>query len=106
VPPLFASQFPGVVVMFGAIAVFFFLPWLDKSPVKSIRYRGNIYKIAVAIFVVSFLVLGYLGTQPSTEGKTLAARIFTTTYFLFFFLMPWYTKIDKTKPVPERVTDK
>jgi ubiquinol-cytochrome c reductase cytochrome b subunit len=106
VPPLFASQFPGVVVMFGAIAVFFFLPWLDRSPVKSIRYRGNIYKIAVAIFVVSFLVLGYLGTQPSTEGRTLAARIFTVTYFLFFFLMPWYTKIDKTKPVPERVTDK
>ncbi|MDH5184209.1 MAG: cytochrome bc complex cytochrome b subunit [Gammaproteobacteria bacterium] len=106
VPPIFGSAFPGVVVMGLAIVVFFFLPWLDRSPVKSIRYRGMLYKSWIAVFVVSFIVLGYLGTQPSTPGKTLAAQIFTTLYFLFFFLMPWYTTVDKTKPVPERVTDK
>ncbi|MDH5361310.1 MAG: cytochrome bc complex cytochrome b subunit [Gammaproteobacteria bacterium] len=106
VPPIMGSAFPGVVVMGAAIVVFFFLPWLDKSPVKSIRYRGMLYKSWIAVFVVSFIVLGYLGTQPSTDGKTLAAQIFTTLYFLFFFLMPWYTRADKTKPVPERVTDK
>lgn len=104
VPPLFGSQFPGVVVMGAAIVVLFFLPWLDRSPVKSIRYRGLIYKLAIAIFVVSFIVLSYLGMQPATPVKTLLAQIFTVLYFAFFLLMPWYTKIDKTKPVPERVT--
>ena len=104
VPPMFGSQFPGVVVMGGAIVVMFFLPWLDRSPVKSVRYRGPIFKAALAIFAISFVVLGYLGVQPATPILTLMAQIFTTVYFLFFFLMPWYTKIDKTKPVPERVT--
>jgi ubiquinol-cytochrome c reductase cytochrome b subunit len=104
IPPMFGSQFPGVLVMFAAIAVFFILPWLDRSPVKSIRYKGPIFKIAIAIFVVSFVVLGYLGVMSATPGRTLAAQIFTVLYFLFFFLMPWYSKIDKTKPVPERVT--
>jgi ubiquinol-cytochrome c reductase cytochrome b subunit len=104
VPPMFGSQFPGVVVMGGAIVVMFFLPWLDRSPVKSVRYRGPIFKAALAIFAISFVVLGYLGVQPATPILTLMAQIFTTIYFLFFFLMPWYTKIDKTKPVPERVT--
>ncbi len=105
IPPLLGSQFPGVVVMFGAIAVFFALPWLDRSPVKSIRYKGPLFKIAIAIFVVSFVVLGWLGVQASTPAKTLLAQIFTALYFAFFFLMPWYSKIDKTKPVPERVTE-
>ncbi|MBU0500147.1 MAG: cytochrome b N-terminal domain-containing protein [Gammaproteobacteria bacterium] len=104
VPPMFGSQFPGVVVMFGAIIMFFLLPWLDRSPVKSIRYKGMLTKIWIAIFVVSFVVLGWLGVQASTPAKTLMAQIFTGLYFLFFFLMPWYSKIDKTKPVPERVT--
>jgi len=104
IPPMFGSQFPGVIVMGAAIVVLFFLPWLDRSPVKSHRYRGPLFKIAVAIFVVSFVVLGYLGVQPSTPMKTLLAQIFTALYFAFFLLMPWYTKIDKTKPVPERVT--
>jgi ubiquinol-cytochrome c reductase cytochrome b subunit len=104
VPPMFGSQFPGVVVMFGAIIMFFLLPWLDRSPVKSIRYKGNLFKIWIAIFVISFVVLGWLGVQASTPAKTLMAQIFTALYFLFFFLMPWYSKIDKTKPVPERVT--
>lgn len=104
VPPMFGSQFPGVIVMGGAIVVMFFLPWLDRSPVKSVRYRGPIFKAALAIFAISFVVLGYLGVQPATPFLTLMAQIFTTIYFLFFFLMPWYTKIDSTKPVPERVT--
>ncbi|MFO8024155.1 cytochrome b [Thiohalophilus sp.] len=106
IPPMFGSQFPGVVVMGAAIVVLFFLPWLDRSPVKSVRYRGPLFKIALAILVISFVVLGYLGVQPSTPVKTLLAQIFTALYFAFFLLMPWYTKIDKTKPVPERVTDK
>lgn len=106
IPPMFGSQFPGVVVMGAAIVVLFFLPWLDRSPVKSVRYRGPLFKIALAIFVISFVVLGYLGVQPSTPVKTLLAQIFTALYFAFFLLMPLYTKIDKTKPVPERVTFK
>ena len=104
VPPMFGSQFPGVIVMFAAILVFFFLPWLDRSPVKSIRYKGPMFKIWIAVFVVTFVVLAWLGMQAATETKTLLARVFTVLYFLFFFLMPWYSKIDKTKPVPERVT--
>ncbi len=104
VPPMFNSQFPGVLVMFAAIAILFVLPWLDRSPVKSIRYKGVISKIALAVFVVSFVILGWLGTQPAEPLLTLLAQIFTVLYFLFFLLMPWYSKIDKTKPVPERVT--
>ncbi|GAB4289520.1 MAG: cytochrome bc complex cytochrome b subunit [Thiohalomonadaceae bacterium] len=105
IPPIAGSQFPGVVVMFGAIAVLFVLPWLDRSPVKSIRYKGPIFKIAITIFAVSFVVLGWLGVQAATPTKTLLAQLFTALYFAFFFLMPWYSKIDKTKPVPERVTE-
>ncbi len=104
VPPMFGSQFPGVVVMFGAIIIMFFLPWLDRSPVKSIRYKGIISKIALGIFAVSFVVLAYLGMQPSTPIATLMAQVFTVLYFLFFLLMPIYSKLDKTLPVPERVT--
>jgi ubiquinol-cytochrome c reductase cytochrome b subunit len=116
VPPMFYSQFPGVLAMGLAVVLFFFLPWLDRSPVKSIRYRGPYYKIALAIFIVSFLVLGYLGTVPTNawgqfgpwlgeaERCTVAARIGTILYFLFFLLMPWYTARDSVKPVPERVT--
>ena len=105
VPPILGSQFPGVVAMGAAIVVMFFLPWLDKSPVKSIRYRGNIYKTALVLFIISFIGLSYLGTQPTSDLYTLLARIFSVIYFAFFLLMPWYTKIDKTKPVPERVTE-
>ena len=116
VPPIGVSQFPGVMAMGIATLILFFLPWLDRSPVKSIRYRGPYYKIALAIFVVTFLILGYLGTEPVTvwgqfgpwlgnvDRATVAARIFTVLYFAFFFLMPWYTAKDKCKPVPERVT--
>ncbi len=98
------DKFLGVVGMGGAIVMLFLLPWLDKGKVKSIRYRGGIYKIALTIFVVSFVSLGYLGTQPATPVLTNFARVFSVLYFAFFILMPWYTAIDKTKPVPERVT--
>ncbi len=104
VPPLFGSQFPGVVAMGMSIVVLFFLPWLDRSKVKSIRYRGPIYKIMLALFIVSFIGLGYLGLLPVSPVATIFAQIFSVIYFLFFLLMPWYTSIDKTKPEPERVT--
>jgi ubiquinol-cytochrome c reductase cytochrome b subunit len=99
------DKFLGVIAMGGSIVVLFFLPWLDRSPVKSIRYKGWIFKMALGLFVVSFFGLAYLGMQPPTPMKTLFAQIFSIMYFAFFLLMPWYSKIDKTKPVPERVTD-
>jgi len=106
VPPMFGSQFPGVVAMgVGAIA-FVFLPWLDRGKVKSIRYRGSLYKGFLALFVISFLGLGWLGLLPATPTYTLIARVLSIVYFAFFILMPWYTKIDKTKPEPDRVTFK
>ncbi len=98
------SQFGGVVAMGAAVMLFFLLPWLDRSPVKSIRYRGWNYKIALALFTVSFIVLGWLGLQPATTAYTWMARLFTLIYFLFFLLMPFYTASDKDKPVPVRVT--
>jgi ubiquinol-cytochrome c reductase cytochrome b subunit len=98
------DKFLGVVAMFAAIAMLFILPWLDRSGVKSIRYKGGIYKIALAVFVVSFVMLGFFGTQPATPTYTMFARFFSVLYFAFFLLMPIYTKMDKTKPVPERVT--
>ncbi|WP_370590874.1 cytochrome bc complex cytochrome b subunit [Thiohalobacter sp. COW1] len=104
VPSIAGSAFPGVAAMGIAVLIFFLLPWLDRSPVKSIRYRGPLYKGALTLFVISFIVLGWLGTQPATETLTLLARIFTAIYFAFFLLMPIYTKMDSTKPVPERVT--
>lgn len=104
VPPLFGSQFPGVVAMGVAVMILFFLPWLDRGNVKSIRYRGAIYKVALTLFVLSFIGLGVLGVLPSTPLYTIFSQILSVIYFAFFFLMPWYTKIDKTKPVPERVT--
>jgi len=103
VPSIAGSAFPGVVAMGAAILIMFFLPWLDRSPVKSIRYKGPIFKVAIAIFVVVFVVLGWLGVEPATAGKTLLAQICSILYFAFFLLMPIYSKMDKTKPVPERV---
>jgi ubiquinol-cytochrome c reductase cytochrome b subunit len=104
VPPMFGSQFPGVIAMGVAVVIIFFLPWLDRSPAKSIRYRGPIYKTALTLFVISFIGLGYLGMLPVTPLYTLLSQILTTVYLGFFLLMPWYSKIDKCKPVPERVT--
>jgi len=94
----------GVVLMGAAVLIFFLLPWLDRAPVKSIRYKGPLYKSALAIFVVAFLVLGYLGTQAPTELFTRIAQVGTLLYFGFFVLMPWYSKIDSYKPEPARVT--
>jgi ubiquinol-cytochrome c reductase cytochrome b subunit len=88
------------------VLIFFLLPWLDKSPVKSIRYRGPKFKIALTLFVIAFIGLGILGILPVTPLYTLLSQIFSVIYFAFFFLMPWYTKNDVCKPVPERVTDK
>lgn len=104
IPPMFNSQFPGVLAMGLSIVVLFFLPWLDRSPVKSIRYRGAIYKWALAIFVVAFLILGYLGTKPPSGLYKTVAQVCTVLYFAFFLLMPWYTRMDRTKLTPERVT--
>lgn len=98
------DKFAGVIGMGGAIVVLFLLPWLDRSPVKSIRYRGGLYKKALMLFVISFLALGYLGTQPATPTATMFARIFTVVYFGFFLLMPMYTRWEKAKPEPTRVT--
>jgi len=94
----------GVVVMGGAVMIFFLLPWLDRSKVRSYRYRGWFSKMMLALFAVSFVVLGWLGLQPGSELQTLVARICTAFYFLFFFTMPLWTALDNTKPVPERVT--
>lgn len=96
----------GVIAFGSSIALLFVLPWLDRSPVKSIRYKGWMSKVALFSFLVAFLILGYLGTQPVTDMKTLIAQICTVVYFAFFLLMPIYTSIEKTKPVPERVTFK
>ena len=96
----------GVMAMGGAQAILFALPWLDRSPVKSIRYRGPYFRWALTLFIISFLALGYLGTQPATTLYTNMARVFSVIYFAFFILMPWYSSIDKDKAVPERVTMK
>lgn len=99
------DKFAGVIAMGGAIVVLFLLPWLDRCKVKSIRYRGGIYKKAVLLFVISFIGLGYLGTQPATPGATMVARVLTVIYFGFFLLMPLYTRWEKTKPLPTRLTE-
>ena len=106
------AKFWGVVVMGGAVIILFFLPWLDHSPVKSIRYRPDWHKYLYAAFVFMFLVLGYLGIQApgvwgSLAGQDIAQRVsqlFTLGYFGFFLLMPWWSRIGEPKPVPERIT--
>lgn len=104
VPPIFGSQFPGVVAMGVAVVIFFALPWLDRSPVKSIRYRGPKYKIALGVFVLAFIGLGILGILPATTLYTWIARVLSVIYFAFFLLMPWYTKHDVYRAEPDRVT--
>jgi ubiquinol-cytochrome c reductase cytochrome b subunit len=100
------DKFLGVVAMGAAIFVLFLLPWLDRSPVRSIRYRGMPYKFAIGIFVVSFIALGYLGTQPATPVMTNFARLFSLLYFGFFVSLLIIPSFEKTKTVPDRVTSK
>ncbi len=99
----FTAKFLGLVVFGAAIVILALYPWLDKSPVKSIRYKGIYSKIGLAVFVISFFVLGYLGSVTSSPLRTLLTQIFTFTYFAYFLLMPFYTKYEKCKPVPDRI---
>ena len=98
------AKFWGVVAMGGSVMILFFLPWLDASPVRSIRYRPGWHKWVYALFVAFFLVLGYLGIQPVSAGRTLIAQIGTVYYFGFFLLMPWWSRLGTFKPVPDRIT--
>ncbi len=98
------AKFWGVVVMGGSVVIFFFLPWLDQSPVKSIRYRPGFHKTLLIIFVIAFAVLGYLGIQPPSPVGSIISQIGTILYFAFFLAMPIWSQIGTFKPVPERVT--
>jgi len=97
------DKLSGVIVMGAAVMILFLVPWLDRSPVKSIRYRGMLTKIALALFSVAFVTLGWLGMQAGSDTQKLVAQICTVIYFLYFLLMPVYTRMDAVKPVPERV---
>jgi ubiquinol-cytochrome c reductase cytochrome b subunit len=97
------AKFWGVVVMGGAVIIMFFLPWLDHSPVKSIRYRPDWHKYVYAVFVIDFLILGYLGVQPPSPIGERVSQVGTMFYFGFFLLMPWWSKLGTPKPVPDRV---
>ena len=99
----FDAKFWGVVVMGGAVIILFFLPWLDRSPVKSIRYRPSWHKYVYAVFVFFFLVLGYLGAQPPSDVGNYVSQIGTLVYFGFFLLMPWWSRMGTFRPVPDRV---
>ncbi len=94
----------GVIAMGAAIAVLFVLPWLDRSPVRSMRYKGWISKVFLLLFCIAFVTLGVLGVLAPTPGRTLLSQACTLLYFAYFLLMPFYTRLEKTKPVPERVT--
>jgi len=104
--PLFGidAKFWGVVAMGAAVVIIAFLPWLDRSPVKSIRYKGGLFKLILTVFIIAFFILGYLGVLPPTPGRTIVSQICSVIYFGFFLLMPWYSKMDKCKPEPDRVT--
>ena len=104
IPSFAGTQIWGVIGMGAAVVLIALLPWLDRSPVKSIRYRGPIFKIAVVLFIISFIGLGILGAMAATPSRTFMARALSAIYFLFFLAMPIYSKLDPTKPVPERVT--
>jgi len=97
------AKFWGVVVMGGAVIILFFLPWLDHSPVKSIRYRPSWNKWLYLVFVINFLILGYLGVQPPSPIGERVSQVGTLFYFGFFLLMPWWSRLGETKPVPARV---
>jgi ubiquinol-cytochrome c reductase cytochrome b subunit len=98
------NKLMGIVAMGSALGVLFLLPWLDRCPVKSIRYRGMIHKIALTVLGISFLGLGILGMMHPFPSKALLARIFSSGYFLFFFSLPVYSRYEKTRPLPQRLT--
>ena len=101
---VFDPKFWGVVVMGGAVIILFFLPWLDYSEAKSIRYRPDWHKYLYAVFVINFVVLGYLGIKPPSLINERVSQVGTLFYFGFFLLMPWWSRLGTFKPVPERVT--
>jgi len=100
----FDAKFWGVVIMGGAVLILFFLPWLDHSPVKSIRYRPSWHRIVYGLFLIFFLALGYLGSQPPSPAGNYISQLGTLVYFGFFLLMPWWSRMGVFKPVPDRVT--
>ncbi len=105
IPPMpLVDQFSGVFVMGAALVVLFFLPWIDRNDVRSIRYRSNLYKLNLAMFVVSFVALGYLGMSPAEPVLVRLAQLFTLLYFLFFVFLYFLSRSETTRPVPERVT--
>ena len=104
IPSFFGTQIWGVIGMGGAIVCLFFLPWLDRGPVKSIRYRSFAYKLNLALFIICFLILGYLGVKEATEARTWVARVCSAYYFAYFPILFLLSRNEKTKPVPERVT--
>ncbi len=101
---IFDAKFWGVVIMGGTVVILFFLPWLDKSPVRSIRYRPDFHKYIYGTFIVSFVILGYLGIKPPSPLFEKISQICTIYYLAFFFAMPWWSKMGTFKPVPDRVT--
>jgi ubiquinol-cytochrome c reductase cytochrome b subunit len=100
----FEAKFWGVVVMGGAVVILAGLPWFDKSPVKSIRYRPDWHKYVYGVFVINFVILGYLGVQAPSPTGEIVSQVGTLLYFGFFVLMPWWSQLGTFKPVPERVT--
>ncbi len=98
------NKFFGLSAMAAAIALMFVLPWLDRSPVRSIRYKGTCSKVAIVVFVICFIGLGYVGIMPVSPVLSIMAQIFAVGYFAFFLLMPFYTSLETTKPLPERLT--
>ena len=97
------AKFWGVVVMGAAVIILFFLPWLDHSPVRSIRYRPNWHKYMYGVFVINFVVLAYLGVQPPSPIGERVSQVGTLFYVGFFLLMPWWSRLGEAKPVPERI---
>ena len=98
------AKFWGVVLFGTSVIIIAFLPWLDHSPVKSIRYRPSWHKWVYALFGAAFVTLGYLGTQPPTPAAGIVSQVCTLLYFSFFLLMPWWSAAGRFKPVPKRVT--
>ncbi|MGV8892853.1 MAG: cytochrome b [Burkholderiaceae bacterium] len=103
-PSILDAKFWGVVLFGLSVVILAFLPWLDYSKVKSIRYRPQWHKYIYILFGLAFLTLGYLGIQPPTAARTLVAQVCTLFYFSFFLLMPWWSAMGTFKTVPDRVT--